>query len=267
MEPPLWLELAAGFGAALLVSSIYMALVWVLARKLENYGVVDTAWSYGVLLFISGAILVYGDSPRAWGIAALGAAWSLRLGTYLLVRTVREHPHEDSRYKTLREEWGPRAPRMMFLFFQLQAFIMAVLALPFLVTIRAGGAWGAAETVIFIFTLLAILGETLADLQMYRFKKNPANRGRPCDVGLWRYSRHPNYFFESLVWIGLALFALPAPGGWIALIAPTMMLFLLLRFSGVPFSEKMALASRGAAYEAYIRTTSSFIPLPKRRTS
>ena len=102
--------------------------------------------------------------------------------------------------------------------------------------------------------------EALADAQMKRFKAAPANRGQVCQVGLWRFSRHPNYFFEALIWVGFALFALGSPHGWIALSCPVLMLYFLLKVTGIPLTEEYAVKSKGAAYREYQRTTSAFIP-------
>jgi steroid 5-alpha reductase family enzyme len=113
--------------------------------------------------------------------------------------------------------------------------------------------------------LVAILGESLADRQLAAFKADPSNRGKVCSAGLWKFSRHPNYFFEWLVWVALFLFALPAPWGWTTIFAPALMLFFLLRVTGIPYTEQQSLRSRGEAYRSYQRTTSAFVPwFPKR---
>jgi len=112
----------------------------------------------------------------------------------------------------------------------------------------------------FALWVVAIGGESLADHQLKRFKSDPANRGRVCASGLWRYSRHPNYFFEWLVWVAFFLFAMPAPWGWTTIFAPALMLFFLLRVTGIPYTEQQSLRSKGDAYRAYQRTTSAFVP-------
>ena len=112
---------------------------------------------------------------------------------------------------------------------------------------------------------VAVAGEALADAQLAAFKRNPANRGGVCAVGLWRYSRHPNYFFECLIWVSYALFAFGSPGGWLALIGPAAILYLLLRVTGIPLTEEQSLRSRGEAYRRYQETTSAFLPwFPKK---
>ena len=118
------------------------------------------------------------------------------------------------------------------------------------------------QTFLFIF---ALIGETIADEQLQSFKREPANKGKTCDTGLWYYSRHPNYFFEWLVWVGLFIYALGSPNGWIAFVSPLLMFYLMMYVSGVPLAEEQALLSRGQAYKDYQQTTSVFFPLPKRK--
>ena len=177
------------------------------------------------------------------------------------------HLHtEDGRYQQLRRDWAANFGPKMFRFFQFQALVLVALSVPFLLAAQntapalhpleyaAAGLW-----------LLALLGETLADAQLARFKRAPANRGLVCAIGLWGWSRHPNYFFEWLVWVAFALFALTAPSGWIALYAPALMLFFLLKVTGVGYTEGQLLRSKGEAYRAYQARTSAFIPWPPRR--
>jgi steroid 5-alpha reductase family enzyme len=116
-----------------------------------------------------------------------------------------------------------------------------------------------------VLWVFAFLGEVLADAQLARFKANPVNRGKVCDLGLWRFSRHPNYFFEWLIWVSYALFALASPHGYLGLISPALILFFLLKVTGIPATEAQALRSKGEAYRRYQQTTSVFIPwIPKR---
>ena len=107
---------------------------------------------------------------------------------------------------------------------------------------------------------VAIVGEAAADRQLDRFKRDPANRGRLCDVGLWRYSRHPNYFFEFVIWISYALYAAGSPFGWSGIVSPALILYFLFRVTGIPLTEAQALRSRGEAYRRYQETTSVFVP-------
>jgi steroid 5-alpha reductase family enzyme len=149
-----------------------------------------------------------------------------------------------------------------FLFFFLfQGLLDLVLAIPFLVgSLNPSAPVAPLEWVGVAIWAVALAGETAADRQLERFKANPSNRGRTCREGLWRFSRHPNYFFEWLVWIAWAVFALASPGGALALVCPALMLFFLLRVTGIPATEAQALASRGNDYREYQRTTSAFVP-------
>jgi steroid 5-alpha reductase family enzyme len=147
------------------------------------------------------------------------------------------------------------------MFFELQALIAVVFSLPFL--LAAGNPsprLGVLEILGLALALLATVGEATADWQAQRFKRDPGNSAAVVNVGLWRYSRHPNYFFESLVWWGFCIAALDSPWGWITLVCPLFMLYFLLRVTGIPLTEKHSLESRGEAYREYQRTTSRFIP-------
>ena len=245
------------------------AVVYALARRLDNYGVVDIAWSYAfAALAAFYAVVGSGWLVRRALIAAMVTTWSLRLGTHLLIRVAKHHPAEDTRYAQLRRDWAANFHAKMFGFFQLQAGSVVLLGAAFLVAAAnptprfhwlelAGGAlW-----------LVAVSAEALADAQLARFKRAPANRGLVCDVGLWHYSRHPNYFFEWLIWVGYALFALGSPGGWLGLIGPAAILYLLLRVTGIPMTEEQSLRSKGDAYRRYQQVTSAFVPLPRRRAN
>lgn len=249
---------------ALFAAVAAFALLFLLARRLTNFGIVDVAWSLGFAPLA--AFYGYfggGDVSRRTLIAVMTGLWSLRLGGYL-ARRVLGHLHtEDGRYRQLRRDWAANLNWKMFRFFQFQALLLVLLSAPFLLAARnpapslhpleiaAAGLW-----------LVALFGETLADLQLARFKRNPANRGQVCDTGLWRWSRHPNYFFEWLIWVAFSLFALASPLGWIALYCPALMLFFLLKITGVKYTEDQLLRSKGEPYRRYQARTSAFIPLP-----
>ncbi|HEY1726279.1 MAG TPA: DUF1295 domain-containing protein [Steroidobacteraceae bacterium] len=252
---------------ALLFALVLMALVWAVAVRIGNAGIVDIAWATGfapVVLFY--ALAGNGAPARRVLMAAMVMLWSLRLGIYLFWRVSAHHPHEDRRYARLRAQWGRQVNRRMFGFFQLQALLLAVLSLPWLlvcmnpapqlqpIELAAAGLW-----------LLALGGESLADGELKRFKADPARRSGVCQIGLWRYSRHPNYFFEWLVWVAYWVFALGSPWGWVSLYCPALMLYFLLRVTGIPLTEELSLQSKGAQYAAYQRRTSAFVPWFPRR--
>jgi steroid 5-alpha reductase family enzyme len=241
---------------------IGFAGVFYLARRLDNYGIVDIAWSYAfgpVALLYS--VLATGWAPRRWLVAGLALAWSARLGTYLYRRVMSHHPAEDGRYVEMRTRWAADFPRRMFRFYQIQAVSVVVLALPFLLAVsRPEAGFSPLDYAALGLLVIALLGESLADVQLAAFKKDPANRGRVCAAGLWSVSRHPNYFFVWLSWLSFALFALPAAWGWLGLIAPAAILYLLLFVTGIPLTEEQAVRTKGDAYRAYQRRVSAFVP-------
>ncbi len=256
MSAPLLVLVALGALCAL------FALLYLVCRRLDNYGFVDVAWAYAfapVAAFYAAA--GPGWLPRRLLVAGLAVAWSLRLGTHLLRRVAAHHPVEDGRYVQLRRDWaGVFAPKM-FGFFQLQAASVVLLAVPFVFpAVNAAPGFHPLELAGAALWVVALAGEALADAQLAAFKRDPANRGQVCAVGLWRYSRHPNYFFEWLVWVAFFLLALGSPLGWIAAVAPASILYLLLRVTGIPLNEEQSVRSKGDAYRRYQRTTSAFVP-------
>jgi steroid 5-alpha reductase family enzyme len=246
---------------------LVFAGVYAISRQLDNYGVVDVAWSYA----FAGLAAFYAVAGNGWGprralLGTLVVVWSLRLGTHLAVRVARHHPEEDRRYAQLRRDWAAVFHRKMFGFFQLQAASVVVLGIGFACSMQnPTPGWTIPELIGAGLWLLGLVGESLADAQLAAFKRDPDRRGQVCDTGLWRYSRHPNYFFEWLVWVGYGVFALAAPWGWLGLIGPAGILYLLVRVTGIPLAEEQSLRSRGEAYRRYQQTTSAFLPLPPRR--
>jgi steroid 5-alpha reductase family enzyme len=243
------------------------ALIFRLARWMDNYGIVDIAWSYAfAALATFYALAGSGWWPRRALIAALVIIWSLRLGTHLYRRVMSHHPVEDTRYQELRQSWSANFSSKMAWFFQSQAASVVVLGLPFFLSVRnPARSFHPLEFAATALWLLAVLGEAIADAQLAAFKRDPFNRGRVCDAGLWRFSRHPNYFFEWLIWVAYFVFALASPWGCLAAIAPGAILYLLLRVTGIPMAEQQSLRSKGDAYRRYQATTSAFIPwFPKK---
>jgi steroid 5-alpha reductase family enzyme len=234
----------------------------VVARRLNNYGIIDILWSYGFLLVVLlAAFLEPGWPCRRAALAAMVCLWSLRLGTHVLVRVVKSHPQEDPRYGQLRKEWGRSFQAKMTGFFQLQAASVVVLSLPFFAAcLNPAPAFGVAEIAGALLWLVGVSGEALADAQLAAFKRAPGNRGKVCQAGLWRFSRHPNYFFEWTIWMGYFVFACASPFGWLGVISPACILFFLLGVTGIPMTEQQSLRSKGDAYRQYQRTTSAFIP-------
>lgn len=239
-----------------------MFFIWWLALRINNLGIVDIAWSYAFApAAVFYAATTHGDLTRRWLIAGMAALWSLRLGTHLYFRVTGHHPHEDVRYATMRAKWGKNLKSQTLVFFELQAVLIVVLSTPFLVACldtRPGVAalnWAGVAV-----WAVAIIGEAIADGQLKQFRSLPENKGKICQTGLWNYSRHPNYFFEWLVWVGFFLFCWDSPGGGFTVFCPALMLFFLLRVTGIPLTEELSLKSKGDAYRQYQRTTSAFVP-------
>ncbi|MDD5199722.1 MAG: DUF1295 domain-containing protein [Terrimicrobiaceae bacterium] len=258
MSDAFWYLISAGAGVAMGM----MVLVWLLAKRIDNAGVVDVAWSLGFAILAAIYFLIgEGDPSRKRLICAMVAIWSVRLGGYLWIRVAKHHPEEDGRYAALRQQYPRHTWLMLFGFFELQAVLLVLLSAPFAMAASnpdAGlSAWEWAGGALW---LVAMAGEALADFQLQRFRSQPGNRGRTCRIGLWRYSRHPNYFFEWLVWVAFFVFALGTPDGWITIYCPALMLFFLFKVTGIPATEAHALKSRGDEYREYQRTTSAFVP-------
>ena len=241
-------------------------LGWAWAVKINNYSLVDAVWAFSIGLTGLFWLTVGSAGSKQWVAAMLVLIWSARLGIHLSKRIRKLHPTEESRYQKLREHWSGREKSMFFAFFEGQAISVLMLALPFFFIGRDGGGFGTWEVVGAAVSLLAIFGETLADHQMTAFRNRSGNSGAVCNVGLWRYSRHPNYFFEFLIWVGFYIYACGSQSGWMMVHAPILILFLLLRVTGVPTSEASSLASKGDRYRRYQQTTSVFIPLPPRNS-
>lgn len=239
-----------------------MTILWARQLATHNATAVDVAWSANLgLLALLYAWLGTGWEPRRVALAAVVGAWSLRLSWHLFQDRVRKERGEDGRYRALRTKWGAAAPRNFLLFYWAQGALDLLLAVPFLLAAQhAAAGFHPLEVSALGLFAVAWLGESAADRQLARFRADPANRGRTCRAGLWRFSRHPNYFFEWLQWCAFALFASVAPWGWIGVFAPALMLFLILRVTGIPPTEEQALRSRGEDYRRYQRTTSAFVP-------
>jgi steroid 5-alpha reductase family enzyme len=258
-----WALLAVGVG----VAGTLMGCLWLVQLRSHDATAVDVGWAYGIgLLGALDALLGRGAPSQRLLEGALVVLWSLRLGSYVLVRGVLGRKGEDRRYAEMRRRYGAQADRYFLVFFEAQAALVVVFSLPLLLaSFDRSSRIGALEWVGVAVWAAGVLGESLADWQLAAFRADPANRGRSARVGLWRYSRHPNYFFEWLVWVGLALVALPAPYGPLGLLAPALLLFLVLFVTGIPPSEKQALRTRGEDYRRYQRQTSVFVPWFPRR--
>ncbi len=249
---------------ALIANLILFAAAWGFCLKIKNFSPVDAFWAFGIgltsLFFLLRDPSANGKQTAA---AVLILTWALRLGYHLSKRIAKHHPEEDSRYTKLREVWEGRVNRSFFWFFQAQAISVFLLAIPFyLIASDPDPSWSPLHIFGAIITATGLIGETVADRQMSAFKTTDPDPKSVCRKGLWNYSRHPNYFFESVIWTGIFLFAAGSPWGWTTIYAPSIITFLLLKVTGIPPTEASALKRKGEAYREYQRTTSPFIPLP-----
>jgi steroid 5-alpha reductase family enzyme len=254
--PPLALSALVLLGCAL--------LLWLLSVRLKDASIVDIFW--GLAFVIAGwtaALRSGAEGPRHLLALGLVTAWGVRLTVHLALRNLGHG--EDPRYVAMRQRHGARFWWVsLFSVFLLQATLAWVISLPVQVAAStASSSLGVLEVVAASVFAVGLFFEAVGDLQLTRFRKDPANKGRALDTGLWRYTRHPNYFGDACVWWGLGLLG-AAAGGWWTLVSPAVMTFFLVRVSGVALLEK-DIAERRPAYRDYIARTSSFVPwFPKR---
>src|SRR5580704_16525008 len=251
-------------GAGIVIALMFV--LWLIHLPLRNAAVIDVGWALGLaVLALYYAYAGPGYKARKYALAVMVGFWGFRLAAYLLFARVIGHP-EEGRYVQLRKEWKRHLGLRFLFFFEFQALLDVVLSAPFLLaSLNVNAPLGFLEKFGARIWLVGMIGEAIADMQLHKFKQNPANAGKTCRAGLWKYSRHPNYFFEWLIWVAYAVFAIGSPWGWIGLISPVLILYFLLGVTGIPATEAQALRSRGDEYRDSQRTTSSFVPrLPKK---
>jgi steroid 5-alpha reductase family enzyme len=241
-----------------LLAIVMMSAGWLWQRKRSNIGMVDVLWAAGLggsaLLL---ALLGDGAGGIRTALAIFGGLWGARLALHLWHRVRGEA--EDGRYRHLREHWQGHQGKI-FGFFQFQALLIVLFALPFLAVARNPNTsviWAAIAAVIWI---CSVVGEAIADRQLMRFRADPAHRGRTCRNGLWHYSRHPNYFFEWLHWFTYVALAVGSPIAWLAWSGPIVMFVFLRWISGIPYTEQQALRTRGDDYRQYQQSTPMLFP-------
>jgi steroid 5-alpha reductase family enzyme len=249
------------FLSAWVLCALLQGLLWRVQNARSEADIVDVGWagSLGALALMYALVL---DGALAGRICAalFAVTWSVRLGGYLYFNRVRV-VGEDERYHALRVKWGQKAARNFFILFQAQALLAALLSIPFIVICISEEAPSALQ-LSFGVSLFAgsILGESLADRQLSSFRADPANRGKVCSLGLWKYSRHPNYFFEWLYWWSFVALGIFLPWGPLTLLGPALMYYFLRYLTGIPATEARALESRGENYRQYQERTSAFFP-------
>ncbi len=243
------------------ILALLMAVLWVVQLWREEADIVDAGWVAGLgLLAVYYALHLDGVFSRRMLVAFMVLVWSYRLASYLIRARVLV-PGEDPRYAALREAWSVNAQRNFFLFFEAHALAAVVLSIPFaVVMLNPEPRFSVWEMLAMLVWIVSIAGEALADHQLRIFREDAATKGMACRRGLWKYSRHPNYFFEWLHWWTYVLMGLGAPYGWLTLMGPALMLYLFMKVTGIPPTEARALHTRGDDYRKYQETTSAFFP-------
>lgn len=248
---------------------LFMSVLWYIGKRMKNYAIVDVGWTVSLVILC----LVYffmgdGNILHKSLITAMVSLWGLRLGGYLLFTRILGGHGEDQRYADFRKDYGDKVDQKFFTnIFQFQAILDVLLSLTFLLPcLNPSSEIHILEIIGLILFVVSVIGEGIADNQLHKFKLNPENKGKNCEVGLWYYSRHPNYFFEWMIWVSWGIFALGSPYGYIGLISPVLMYIFLTKFTGVPMTEKYALEKRGDIYREYQKTTSAFIPWFKKKS-
>jgi len=249
---------AAGLGACLALALV----VWAISLPLRDASIVDGAWAF--LIWLPAAVVAWRiavPGPRTVLVLALSLAWALRLSGYILWRH-RGQP-EDRRYQAIRQRNEPHfGLKSLYLVFGLQAVLAWVVSLPLMAAVASAAAWNLVDVVGIALALAGLAFEAVADAQLAAFKARNPQGGKVMSSGLWRYSRHPNYFGECCVWWGLWLIALAA-GAWWTIVSPLLMTALLLKVSGVPLLEKSIVDHR-PEYRDYMSRTRAFVPGPPR---
>jgi steroid 5-alpha reductase family enzyme len=233
-------------------------LTWIVSLFKEDVSIVDSLWSLLILALCLSYFLA-GDSagPRGIIVLALVGLWALRLSAYITWRNWGEP--EDARYQAMRRKHDPGfAIKSLWIVFLLQGVLAWIISLPLFAAVAGGSPLNLLDAAAVALVLFGILFESIADSQLAAFKARPDSRGRVMDRGLWRYTRHPNYFGECCVWWGFYLLAV-ASGGWWSLLSPLLMTFLLLRVSGVALLEQ-DIEERRPGYREYRARTNAFLP-------
>lgn len=244
-------------------SSVLMLYLWARQIRTEDASIVDAGWAFCIGISTLYYCFVV-DAPviRKICICGLGIAWSVRL-TYYLMRDRVIGKDEDGRYQAIRNHYGEKIDFFHFFFFQAQGLLAVYLSTTFLILLsNPSSHLTLGEYICIALWLIAMLGEAVADSQLASFRSNPSNKGQTCNVGLWKYSRHPNYFFEWLIWIAYAVagVSMGTTLGILAILPAIVMYVFITKLTGIPYTELQALKSRKESYSRYQQTTNAFFP-------
>lgn len=241
------------------ISSVTMFFLWGSYLIHKKPAIVDLGWAcsvFFIVFFYFCSIPIY--SLRSFFVLFLTSLWSFRLSFLLSKRLLRGE--EDRRYVKLSKQFGSGSIWKYFLFFQAQALLASLLTVPHLFSLKVHGHWTIVDTIGSFLFVVGFLGESLADRQMEKFRKHIKGGKKVCTVGLWYYSRHPNYFFEWMIWVSFFIFGWNHPLGFIGIISPGFILYTLLYITGIPPNEERMIESKGEAYRAYQKSTNAFFP-------
>jgi len=259
------LELTDAIWNSAIIILCYMTLVFAIALIRKDNSIVDIAWGLGFVVVALSILLLNGEfTSRQLLVTTLVAVWGLRLAISIYMRN--RGRGEDFRYRKWRQEWGRYwVVRSYLQVFILQGFMMLLIATPFIIinSSDGGGSLYWLDILGVSIWLLGFLFETIGDYQLRQFVTNADNKGKVLDTGLWRYSRHPNYFGEVVQWWGIFIIALAVPHGWLGVFGPLTITLLILKVSGVPLLERTL--AKNPDYQEYAKRTSVFIPLPPKK--
>jgi steroid 5-alpha reductase family enzyme len=243
---------------------VLAALTWLASVIKRDVSIVDSMWS--VMIFASAFVYSSSVAPywnRSSLVLTLALLWALRLTLYITWRSWGEP--EDARYQAIRRKYEPHfALKSLGIIFVFQALLAWIISMPLWVALTVPFEYNMFDILAVALWMIGMMFESVGDWQLARFKANPANRGKVMNHGLWRYTRHPNYFGECLIWWGFFLFVIPT-GAWWSILSPALLTFLLLKFSGVTMIEE-TIVDRRPAYREYIVSTNAFIPGPPKKT-
>ena len=240
--------------------------LWLVSLVIKDASIIDIFWGFGFVIIAW--FYAFQNDLDSMGIReklllAMITIWGLRLTIYLAMRNLGKG--EDYRYAQWRKDNGEKWWWLSFIrVFTLQGFLLWIISATYLPSFRITAEMGILEYVGVLLWIIGLFFEAVGDYQLTQFKKNPNNKGKVLDTGVWRYTRHPNYFGDAMIWWGFFLFALAHPHGWMFVFCPIVMTFFLLKISGVAMLE-VKLKKSKPQYAEYIRTTSSFIPMPPKK--
>lgn len=266
-----WGDLALNLGGSVVAVIVFVGAIMATANAIKNHSIIDIFWGPGFVLVAVVSFLMSsgdgGDDPRRTVVLALTAIWGLRLGLHIGRRNIGHG--EDPRYTRLlaSREGGSLVVFLVQQIYGLQAVLIVAVSLPVQVAMYESEPLGVIGGIGIALWVVGFVFEAVGDWQLTRFKADPANEGRIMDRGLWAWTRHPNYFGDACVWVGLWILALGHWVGLVTVIAPIIMIRLLVSYSGKKLLEKGMRRKRGEAYERYIETTSGFFPMPPKTTS